>query len=270
MREILIVGAGGYIGSRLLHKLRTEGIEPQTQDRNIYGRNDDLGVGTGDTADSCTEHFRDAVVVYLASFHREPKDFTPKDVAAYKKLMVELPCKIADVAAHTVYVSSMRSITDSESLYGKMKLMAERNLISRRATIVRPGTVWGSLDPRLPSRCNTALNFALTRRRFEGDHWQAFTTHMDLLVRYLSGVSHRNACGTTPMAPIGEIHNITDLPVPLESDGLRALLDGKAVPNTPMVQTFARELERTEHLKLDLDEDVRAQVRLRQYYGLSV
>lgn len=266
MLPILIIGAGGYIGSRVLGHMRRLGLDVETLDLNTYGYNDDYQIKTGDAADLDLNSLRGKVVLYLPSFHQEPPDYDIADADAYFELMSRIPQALAQSAAHLVYVSSMRALTNAGSLYADTKLNTERLLLGERATIVRPGTAWGGLRKDLPNRCNTAINYALTRRAFSGDHWRGYTTNIFDLISLLCTCIQDVAAH--PEFSLSQTINITDTPVPLVADDVRDLLEGMFYDG-PTQRAFTSELNITEQVSLDFDEDVRAQQRLRTYYSLE-
>lgn len=270
-RRIIVVGSGGFIGSRLCAELSKRKIQHWEVDLGIYTR---LLDWEGDVTTMDPKEFKDAVVIYLACFHRDPAVLRIGLDGAYTKLMVHTPVEIAERCFSLIYVSSMLAITDQDSLYASVKRYAERKLCDR-ALILRPGTVWGGLSPDLPNRTSTALNYALTRGKFEGDHWTFFTTHMTLLLEQL--MFHAQFLADEERAPTrhhqnsGEIRNIVDLSTPLTSDDVRALIDGN-FHDAPMQSLFNLEYSRIRvthpglDLELDLEEDVRAEKRLLEYW----
>jgi nucleoside-diphosphate-sugar epimerase len=278
MREIIVIGAGGYIGSRLMDHFSMHNVDwVQGFDLGIFGKEKMDNVSRTvikDVRDIPFSTYNHAVVVYLASFHREPDGCAQKEDwrNAYAELMVGFPLQIAKVAHQIIYTSSMRALTDTVSLYGETKARAERFLVTRPAArLFRFGTVWGDFSDRLPNRPNTALNFALSRGKFTGDTWSAFTTHIGDAVEILYKAAM--VAATPGLSPIGvaraDIANIVDMPVPLTAGEVRELLLGQHP--SPVLQTQFR-MERLAYMPRTeeaLREDAIAAENLQLYYGLE-
>lgn len=277
MREIIVIGAGGYIGSRLMDRFAEHNVDwVRGFDLGIFGvKKQAKNTVIKDVADMSGTVFNNAVVVYLASFHREPDGCASKETwrSAYGGLMVAQPGAIAHLAHQLIYVSSMRAITDRDSLYGETKARAERVLVRNpKARIFRFGTVWGGHSKSLPNRPNTAINFALTRRFFHGDHWTAFTTHISDVVETLYDATIQAASpGVSPDGTVSaDITNVIDLPVPLTSHDVRLLLTGQH-HNQMLQSEFRKEILAIPRRlsQKTLTEDTTAGARLQQYYGLE-
>jgi len=273
MRDIVVVGAAGYIGARLLEHFSRNAVDWYTGfDLGIFGQAKmPKQTYVKDVADIPASAFKDKVVIYLASFHREPDGTAHREAwrQAYDKLMVREPARIARACHQLIYVSSMRAITDRVSLYGETKARAEKVLLDIPNTRqVRFGTIWGDLNKRLPNRPNTAVNYALTRGQFSGDHWEAFTTHIDDAIDWLSDTALVASSPSCPPDPIiSDIVNIVDLPVPLTADDMRSLLKQQH-KNRALQQQFICERSPTS-TALDLREDQKAARCLQDYYGLE-
>lgn len=267
MRDVILVGGGGYIGSRLQLRLDAAEIPYENIDLGIFGKAGGRCVGA-----LPMEHGAGAVVVWLASFHREPvgKEVDPQWAAAYHELMVEHPVRWSGPAFHLVYISSMRALTDRGSLYGRTKARAERRLVHHcdNFSVLRFGTVWGGWREGLPYRPSTALNYALTRGVFTGSHWSAFTTQMDLAVDFLAAHIEEIATETADThVNTSAVTNVVDTTIPLVAEDVRGLLAGK-FPIQHLQADFSRERRRTP-MGIDLTEDVRAAEKLAAYYGLD-
>jgi len=271
MRDILVVGSGGYIGSRYMEYLMQRGVDwMQGIDLNIYANCD--GAVVKDVADLPAEFFRDKVVIYFAGFHREPDDMVDPVAweQAYRDLMIRVPVRIASTCSHMIYISSMRAITDS-GLYGRTKARAERALCRfSNTTCVRFGTIWGDLraDSFFPNRPNTAVNYALTRKQFKGDHWTAFTTHMHKAITFLyERTMELTDPNKTPAGVCysgGTIENVVDINRPLVAREIRMLLHNSH-KYAPLQRAFLRERCTLK----DLTQDTDAAERLYIYHGLK-
>jgi nucleoside-diphosphate-sugar epimerase len=271
MREIVCVGGAGYIGSRFMEYAVNKGVDwVECIDLGIYGNQRE----PQDVDDLDVKEFKDKVVVYFAGFHREPDDLEDREAweQAYQNLMIRIPMKIATSCFHLIYVSSMRALTDRASLYGKTKSKAER-VLSRfgNTTSVRFGTIWGDLRQGVtlfPNRPTTAVNFALTRKKFSGNNWTAFTTHINKAVIWLYTQAVRlSSPMESPKSHLyagGTIVNVTDLERPLIANEIRALLANDHT-NVPLQALF-----RKERVNLtNLTQDILAAQNLYDYYGLK-
>jgi nucleoside-diphosphate-sugar epimerase len=278
MREIIVIGAGGYIGSRLMDHFSMHNVDwVQGFDLGIFGKKKMDNIPhtvIKDVRDLPASTYRGVVVVYLASFHREPAGCANKEEwrSAYAELMVSMPLMIAKYAHQIIYVSSMRALTDTVSLYGETKARAERFLLRKpSARLFRFGTVWGNFSDRLPNRPNTALNFALSRGKFTGDTWSAFTTHIGDAVEILYKAAM--VAATPGLSPLGianaDITNIIDMPVPLAAEEIRELLRGKHPNNVLQTQFRMERLAYTPRTEEALREDAIAAENLQLYYGLE-
>lgn len=250
----LIVGAAGYIGSRLVEDLRFRGQRPRTLDLDIYGCAKALRVRVGDAADLRPNQLRREVVVYLPAFSTTERTDLQARVQ-YRNLMVDIPLKIAEHCRHLIYVSSMRAV-GGEGLYAETKRHAEIELLSFPVTIIRPGTVWGTLKAGWPNRTDTAVNYALTRGKFEGHEWRSYTTHLPKLVREI--------VRSIGMRPESEIRNVTDRGK-ISAQGVRALLCGE-FPDRDLQWAFAAESALCAGLDLEAADE--AKERLKNVYGL--
>ena len=260
MNKILIVGAGGYVGSRLFQHLQQTwpAKDLATLDLNIYGMNEELGVETGDIVKNM-KLAKGSTVIYLPSFHRAPEHATQDTLYAYRELMKHIPCQLASIADRFIYVSSMRAITD-RNLYGRIKLEAERVLICHRNThIIRPGTLWGGLSSTLPNRLTTALNFALYHEKFKGLSWQGFTTYLPEFLAFVGKVI------LEPELP--SVLQVLDQPLPLAAHEVRELLAGKNHWKQLQMR-FTKELLDTPRGDI-LVGDERALENLKVYYALD-
>jgi nucleoside-diphosphate-sugar epimerase len=271
MRDIVCVGGAGYIGSRFMEYAINKSVDwVECIDLGIYGNQRE----PKDVEDFDVQEFKDKVVIFFAGFHREPDDLVDQEAweQAYQNLMIRTPMKIATSCFHLIYVSSMRALTDRASLYGKTKSKAER-VLSRfgNTTCVRFGTIWGDLRQGVtlfPNRPTTAVNFALTRRKFTGNNWSAFTTHINKAIVWLYEQSVRLSNPLeSPKSHLyagGTIENVVDLNRPLIAREIRALLANDH-NNQPLQQLFRRERVNL----TNLTQDIAAAQNLYDYYGLK-
>lgn len=210
-----IIGSEGYLGTVL------KAVFPQE----IPRRDFDLTLGH-DVRKLNPLEFAGEAVLYLASYH-ETSDDSAENEARYRELMVDTPLAIAQYAEYFFYVSSMRALTDRHRLYGRTKLEAERALLvsTQGRTILRIGTLWGGFD--VPDRSKfpeSSMNFALKYGKFEGNHWESFTTHIVEACEFI-GTTLIDA--VTRYRPTRRVVTLTDTMTLMTADEVRALLDGR-------------------------------------------
>lgn len=178
-----IIGANGYIGQRLLERVKEQGLPICAIDACILAepwpgvtkaRVEDIDVPRGED------------VIWLASFHDAPQleQLTVGErlewVQVARKIMVELPLKWARRARTFTYVSSMRALTHPDTFYGALKRRAEATLLdgATNVRIVRFGTVFGDLRSDLYNRTITVPNNWLCRGVLPDEGWKAYVTGM--------------------------------------------------------------------------------------------
>lgn len=254
---IYLLGGGGYIGGHLEYALDRKGFKTSVVDLDIYN------LGRRAKRNLHGRAFK-GTVVYLASFHREPPNLKNLErwEAAYNHLMVDEPLRIAKGCKKFIYLSSTRAMDGDNSLYAATKQKAEAALKHLPNTwVVRPGTVWGACIAGTAARPNTAVNFAITRGEFEGDHWRHYTLHLPTLLKFLMEIL------TTDMVRPG-VWSITDSG-PLVADDLRELLAGTHRDKELQAlftwerQTFRRQKD------FNLYQDRDAALRLEAMYNLE-
>lgn len=259
--KYVIVGGDGYIGSRLKRLFDPSTV--RVVDLDIYARGK-----RQDIADFGAADFSNTCMIWLASFHREPDNHLDREAwkEAYYQLMVRYPLWFASNCRRFVYASSMRALTDQESIYGRIKKLAEKDLTKYNATILRFGTVWGGLDRKLPNRCNTAMNYAITRGKFTGNHWTGHLTHMSKAIDAL-----HVAAITAGDRWTGATMNVMDRGELFEAEDIRAFLR-KRGPNDKMQTAFdiERLYYKANRSAIEIDEERAAAKRLWHRYGLSL
>lgn len=269
MRPIVVVGHKGYIGRHLMAELNRRGCHWVSGiDADLYGD------AKGKTIEQHypTDEFKDKVVVYLAGFHREPEGVEGNLAweQAYLGSMVVTPGVIANKCHSLIYTSSMRALTDP-GLYGSTKAKAERHLHTKGNVIqFRFGTVWGGAGKERVFRSNTAVNYALTRGKFTGNHWAAFTTH---IADAVNAIADQAMCASDCVFSRGnvpaDIHNVTDTPHALIAHDLRQLLKGTYRGNC-LQSMFHAERRRCMRNVTDYTQEARAEANLFKLHGLEV
>lgn len=180
--NILLIGGAGYIGSRLSRALEARGHAISVIDPRILGAEPGLPFPCeaydvrewtpGKEPQGPHAKMRQPdVVIWLASIHDVGNDRESDWEAIAYELMVKLPLEWAaatqKAGGRFIYFSSTRAGTHTNRLYGRMKRRFEQLAMSheRPPTIIRPGTVWGSLDDSgaLPNRVHTVVNRMLVQ-----------------------------------------------------------------------------------------------------------
>jgi len=178
--KILVTGAGGFIGSRVVARLLSEGMDA----RCLLGRN--LIKSGHACSDVIVGDIRDAEVVKEATrgvttvFHFAGVVHKKAATNEYESINIEGTRNIARAAAvndvsHFVFASSIsvygkgsRTFTEDspcrpETPYGQSKLLAEKAVMDvaaqtgMRVTILRLSTVYGEGDPGNVSRLIKAV-----------------------------------------------------------------------------------------------------------------
>lgn len=186
-RTVTLIGGAGYIGQRLALRLRDRGWHVTIIDPCILCDVPNLGEGIVIQQTTIENFLEQGVrirdpIVYLAGFHDYPGFYMlPADEKlqwqqAARNLMIDIPVKLAH-DSNLIYLSSMRAITHPYTFYGNLKRMAERRLF-QHASIVRMGTVWGDLDPKLYNRTITVPNNWAIRGELPDENWGAYISPM--------------------------------------------------------------------------------------------
>lgn len=258
--DIYVVGAGGYLGSRLMPRLVADGLEATPIDALVYGQSgerrdvlDEAPPGDG------------RPVIWLATIHREPPGIEQDTEAASAwaeamwALMVEKPFEWFSAGHPVTYVSSMLAVR-GDSLYGIAKRAAEQRFVGApNATVFRFGTVWGGFGdpPVFPMRVQTAVNRYLLGQSLPEDYI-AFTTHIE------------RALQTLQFAPyyrhLGCVENVLDFDEPTKRDDLERELQASGEARTMWGHKLAHEARFAEQWEGTRDEDVTK--ALAEYYSL--
>jgi nucleoside-diphosphate-sugar epimerase len=254
MNSILVVGGAGYIGSRLIARLKQAGHNVGLWDADFYGTVDavakanDLQDVLKEDVRWIYEHEREAcaflknfdLIIYLAS----PHDINlPADHRAVRRYYPAIMGECADLIRYMsglplVYVSSMRALTHPSSTYGYYKKAAEQFFNKlRTGAIVRFGTVWGGLSPHrhFPNRVVTVPNKYVLTGQLPDEHWRAYTTHIDLAVGTLAGMARSEHLATIENVCDNPLHasiNI-DLPQLIKRDLLEDQIVEALMANAP-------------------------------------
>jgi nucleoside-diphosphate-sugar epimerase len=131
-----VTGASGFVGSRIVRELKTDGTVRE------LGRNSEYRFALSEPIDQKTLAGAD-VLVHCAW------DFTPKSWGEYQRVNVDGSLALFDAAreagvARIVYISTMSSFEGTKSNYGCAKLAIEKQAAGHHpdVAILRPGLVY--------------------------------------------------------------------------------------------------------------------------------
>ena len=128
---VAVTGARGYVGSRLVRRLREDGHEVQELNRPAFGL---------EQADSAAVNGADALVHCAWDFDARSRDDIRRiNVEGSKRLL----SAAGDAGAKLVFVSTLSAFPGCRSLYGQAKLEVEERTLELGGIAVRPGLVWG-------------------------------------------------------------------------------------------------------------------------------
>ena len=197
MKKILVIGGGGYVGSRLVPDLLKLNYKVDVYDLFIYGKkvfseNDKLNLIQGDVRD--LEHINTVInnheiVIHLACISNDPSfELNPKlgksiNLDCFRPL-VEISKKknvkrFIYASSSSVYgIKSEKNVSEDLSLepltdYSKFKVECEKILFEYKddnfeTVIVRPATVCGyAKRQRLDVVVNILTNLAFNKRRIK-------------------------------------------------------------------------------------------------------
>ena len=197
MKKILVIGGGGYVGSRLVPDLLKLNYKVDVYDLFIYGKkvfseNDKLNLIQGDVRD--LEHINTVInnheiVIHLACISNDPSfELNPKlgksiNLDCFRPL-VEISKKknvkrFIYASSSSVYgIKSEKNVNEDLSLepltdYSKFKVECEKILLEYKddnfeTVIVRPATVCGyAKRQRLDVVVNILTNLAFNKRRIK-------------------------------------------------------------------------------------------------------
>lgn len=266
-----VVGAGGYIGTRLLDALDEEGIGYAAYDLNIYSPADPRVIA--EDAEDVLHALQGELVIYLAGPHEEPRGAHDalKWFETYMHQISDLPESVARRASRMLYTSSMRAVTH-ETLYARCKRWFERICVERSlpVDVLRFGTVWGDFSVEHPNRACTAMNRALLGEFYTNKEnpWRAYTTYIhdavDAIVGWVTEQLDDVLPNNTPT-----VENITDTPYPLDGTDI-ARLQTQTHPLLWLQQSFSNEASAVSAMPWREGDDETGAAALRAYYGLEV
>ena len=197
MKKILVIGGGGYVGSRLVPDLLKLNYKVDVYDLFIYGKkvfseNDKLNLIQGDVRD--LEHINTVInnheiVIHLACISNDPSfELNPKlgksiNLDCFRPL-VQISKKknvkrFIYASSSSVYgIKSEKNVSEDLSLdpltdYSKFKVECEKILLEYKddnfeTVIVRPATVCGyAKRQRLDVVVNILTNLAFNKRRIK-------------------------------------------------------------------------------------------------------
>ena len=197
MKKILVIGGGGYVGSRLVPDLLKLNYKVDVYDLFIYGKkvfseNDKLNLIQGDVRD--IEHINTVInnheiVIHLACISNDPSfELNPKlgksiNLDCFRPL-VQISKKknvkrFIYASSSSVYgIKSEKNVNEDLSLepltdYSKFKVECEKILLEYKddnfeTVIVRPATVCGyAKRQRLDVVVNILTNLAFNKRRIK-------------------------------------------------------------------------------------------------------
>jgi len=240
VKNVLIVGGAGYLGSVLCRKLLDRGYRVRVLDNLLYGdegikelyENKNFGFIEGDMRD--IQVVMDAIknmdaVIHLAAIVGDPASaLDPEETIEINylgtKMLAEVckynqinrfifasTCSVYGVSPTPETRISEESMLNPVSLYAEMKLRSERGILELMdenfsPTILRMATLYG-LSPRM--RFDLVINLltakAVADKKitiFGGEQWRPFLHVKDAAEAYLK-------CIEAPIAKIrGEIFNV--------------------------------------------------------------
>ena len=142
MTTFAVTGANGYVGSRLVRRLREHGARVvEISRRPPAGQTDAVAYSLEDGGDLGGLAGVD-VLVHAAY------DFSVRTASQIRQRNVDGSIRLFDAAAHVgvtriVFISSMSAFAGCQSLYGRAKLAVEEDVSRRGGTAIRPGLVFG-------------------------------------------------------------------------------------------------------------------------------
>jgi nucleoside-diphosphate-sugar epimerase len=142
MTSFAVTGANGYLGSRLVQRLRADGARVvEISRRPAPGRPDAVAYSLEEGGDL---HGLSGVDVLVHAAY----DFSVHTASAIRERNVEGSRRLFDAAARAgitriVFISTMSAFAGCRSLYGLAKLQIEDDVRRRGGVVIRPGLVFG-------------------------------------------------------------------------------------------------------------------------------
>jgi len=253
-KTVYLVGGKGYIGSSLGRFLSQLGDWAPEY----------LDLKDGFDARKEKPPADNNLVIWLASPHElEPVELEPAWDSYYQDTMIYAPKRWVAAGHPMIYISSMRAMTSTKFIYGRVKEAAEKYLLGPDVTIVRPGTVWGPpQSPDSPIRVHTAMNYALVSGKFTGDGWKSYTCYLPVLLNILRKEVGSRGLGSS----LGRAVNAIDSWMqPMTATKIRSLLAGECDANSTYVRQFeqSRQIIAERGIRLSNDYDSMAAVAQR-------
>lgn len=136
---VAVTGAGGFLGARLVARLRADGRPVRRLVRRPEGP-DDAAFALGEPVAADALRGVDALIHCAHDFSARGADLRRLNVDGSLRLF---DAARAAGARRLVFVSSVSAFDGCASQYGKAKLEVEAAARARGAAVVRPGLCWG-------------------------------------------------------------------------------------------------------------------------------
>ena len=158
-----ITGASGYLGSRLVRALSSEGWAVYQLTRQVPNGsgNDQLVVPFSLSKGAPENFFKNKKIETLIHCAH---DFRPTRWSEIFELNVKGSIRLMEAARAEgvqtiIFISTMSAFEGCRSLYGKAKLAVEKRAFQLGATVVRPGLIYADEPGGMVGSLNKALKF---------------------------------------------------------------------------------------------------------------
>ncbi len=147
--KVAITGAYGYLGSKIVKKLKENGIEPIALTRNPRNANEFL-FSLNHTTPSAADFKKMKVDALIhCGWDLKISVSKKKSLAINVEGSRKLLRSVVDAnIRNVIFISSMSAYEGCQSTYGKHKLKVEKAFIQQGSKIIRPGLIWSDSNPR--------------------------------------------------------------------------------------------------------------------------